>query len=235
MSTITGDSLLQQLNWRYATKAFDPTKQIPSGEWAALEQACIASEVRSMPLGLHTHILNGGSNISGGVAQADVLGILGRQGVFSANEWNLGGGEPFIAAAFNMFRNYDAHNSTFGDTSIGASNDDAADTSVYASIDSSNPNHMVLIVINKTGQVVASHLALSHFNFHGLANVYQLTSASANPVAAGTLSVTDPTNFVYNMPAYSVSTLSFTMVPEPASLGLLTVGATMLLRRRRRA
>ena len=43
MSTITGDSLLQQLNWRYATKAFDPTKQIPSGEWAALEQALVLS------------------------------------------------------------------------------------------------------------------------------------------------------------------------------------------------
>ena len=40
-----------------------------SAVWAALEQACIASEVRSMPLGLHTHILNGGSNISGGQRQ----------------------------------------------------------------------------------------------------------------------------------------------------------------------
>ena len=37
--------------------------------WAALEQACIAAEIRSMPLGLHTHILNGGSNISGGQRQ----------------------------------------------------------------------------------------------------------------------------------------------------------------------
>ena len=37
--------------------------------WAALEQACIAAEIRSMPLGLHTPILNGGSNISGGQRQ----------------------------------------------------------------------------------------------------------------------------------------------------------------------
>ncbi|MBK9795947.1 MAG: NAD(P)H-dependent oxidoreductase [Holophagaceae bacterium] len=41
MSTIPGESLLQQLNWRYATKKFDPTKKIPAAEWAVLEQALI--------------------------------------------------------------------------------------------------------------------------------------------------------------------------------------------------
>ena len=41
MSTITGESLLQQLNWRYATKKFDPTRKIPAAEWAVLEQALI--------------------------------------------------------------------------------------------------------------------------------------------------------------------------------------------------
>lgn len=37
--------------------------------WAALEMACVAEEVRRMPLGIHTQILNGGSNISGGQRQ----------------------------------------------------------------------------------------------------------------------------------------------------------------------
>jgi len=41
MSTISGESLLQQLNWRYATKKFDPTKKIPAAEWAILEQALV--------------------------------------------------------------------------------------------------------------------------------------------------------------------------------------------------
>ncbi len=38
---VTNDTLLQQLNWRYATKAFDPAKKISSADWAALEQALI--------------------------------------------------------------------------------------------------------------------------------------------------------------------------------------------------
>jgi nitroreductase len=41
MSTITGESLLQQLNWRYATKKFDPTRKIPAADWAVLEQALL--------------------------------------------------------------------------------------------------------------------------------------------------------------------------------------------------
>jgi len=43
MSTITGDSLLQQLNWRYATKKFDSTKPISASDWAVLEEALILS------------------------------------------------------------------------------------------------------------------------------------------------------------------------------------------------
>ena len=38
---ISNETLLAQLNWRYATKKFDPSKKIPASDWAALEQALI--------------------------------------------------------------------------------------------------------------------------------------------------------------------------------------------------
>jgi len=38
---VSHETLLQQLRWRYATKAFDPTKKISAADWAALEQALI--------------------------------------------------------------------------------------------------------------------------------------------------------------------------------------------------
>ena len=38
---ISTDTLLAQLNWRYATKVFDPAKKILDSDWAALEQALI--------------------------------------------------------------------------------------------------------------------------------------------------------------------------------------------------
>ncbi len=37
----TPQSVLEQLNWRYATKKFDSTKQIPGETWQALEQSMV--------------------------------------------------------------------------------------------------------------------------------------------------------------------------------------------------
>ena len=42
-TTISNDTLLAQLQWRYATKAFDPAKKIAFADWAALEEALILS------------------------------------------------------------------------------------------------------------------------------------------------------------------------------------------------
>lgn len=41
MSTITSEQLLTQLNWRYATKQFDPARKISAPDWAALEESLV--------------------------------------------------------------------------------------------------------------------------------------------------------------------------------------------------
>jgi len=38
MKTINSNQLLEQLNWRYATKQFDPAKKINASDWATLEE-----------------------------------------------------------------------------------------------------------------------------------------------------------------------------------------------------
>jgi nitroreductase len=38
---VSNETLLSQLNWRYATKAFDPARKISPTDWAALEQALV--------------------------------------------------------------------------------------------------------------------------------------------------------------------------------------------------
>ena len=43
MHTISPEALLQRLQWRYATKRFDPARAIPPDAWAALEQALVLS------------------------------------------------------------------------------------------------------------------------------------------------------------------------------------------------
>lgn len=41
MSPLSPTQLVDSLNWRYATKAFDPNKKIPVQTWAALEESLI--------------------------------------------------------------------------------------------------------------------------------------------------------------------------------------------------
>jgi nitroreductase len=41
MTISTPESVLQQLQWRYATKKFDPTQIIPAETWAVLEQSLV--------------------------------------------------------------------------------------------------------------------------------------------------------------------------------------------------
>src|SRR5438309_11611540 len=43
MNPIKGEQLLTQLNWRYATKQFDPARKISPEDWAVLENALILS------------------------------------------------------------------------------------------------------------------------------------------------------------------------------------------------
>ncbi|MBI4227849.1 MAG: NAD(P)H-dependent oxidoreductase [Candidatus Omnitrophica bacterium] len=40
---MTPQELVERLQWRYATKLFDPTKKIPDATWQALEQALVLS------------------------------------------------------------------------------------------------------------------------------------------------------------------------------------------------
>jgi nitroreductase len=41
MSSINSRQLLEQLNWRYATKQFDPLRKISAEDWATLEEALL--------------------------------------------------------------------------------------------------------------------------------------------------------------------------------------------------
>lgn len=43
MNTINREQLLAQLNWRYATKQFDPARKINPADWATLEEALLLS------------------------------------------------------------------------------------------------------------------------------------------------------------------------------------------------
>jgi hypothetical protein len=91
------------------------------------------------------------NHISGALAQADVLGALGREGVYLATYWGHGAGNAelpkYIDAAFKLYRNYDGQGGAFGDTAVAATSD-VGRASVYAAVDSKSKN-LTVLVINK--------------------------------------------------------------------------------------
>jgi hypothetical protein len=45
---VSNETLLQQLEWRYATKAFDPARKICDTDWSALEAALVGVDTCPM-------------------------------------------------------------------------------------------------------------------------------------------------------------------------------------------
>jgi hypothetical protein len=161
----------------------------------------------------------GGTNhISGGVAQADVLGIFGREELFAATFWNLhdDNQSQFASGAFKMYLDYDGEGGQFGDLSLVAETDDLAQSAVYASLDSTDPTRMIVVAINRTNSPLDTALAITDDRVFDLAEVYQLTAASPNPVQAADLEIDLLNAFHYTMPAMSVSTLVLHAVTNPA-------------------
>ncbi|MES1164140.1 MAG: glycoside hydrolase family 44 protein, partial [Verrucomicrobiota bacterium] len=79
----------------------------------------IAAHYPGTKLAFSEYTFGGGSDISGGMAEADVLGIFGREGVDMATAWNWSdsvGGNLYEIAGLQAFRNFDSHGGTFGDT-----------------------------------------------------------------------------------------------------------------------
>jgi len=73
-------------------------------------------------------------HVNGATAQADILGIFGREGLDLANRWTTPDTGSFAYHAMKMYRNYDGRRSTFGDVSVRATAPDADTLAAFASV-----------------------------------------------------------------------------------------------------
>lgn len=194
------DPTYQETSW-VASSEGEPVQLLPK------MKARIAAHYPGTKLGFTEYSYGGGAHISGAIAEADVLGVFGREDVYLANFWSLASSEAYIYAGMRVFTSYDEAGAHFGDTSVRATTSNVASTSVYASIDAAHPGRMVLVAINKTGAPVTAALSLAAYGTYTSARVYRLTSASTSIQSAAAISATTRNGFFYQMPAYSISVL----------------------------
>ncbi len=171
-------------------------------------QGKIAAHAPGMGLSFSEYYYGGGGDISGGVAQADVLGVFGREGVFAATLWHLGNtDDAFIRGAFAMFRDYDGSGAGFGDTSIHADTDHVDQVSAYASLDEGAYDRMVVVAINRSTQARSAGLTITHGVRFGHAEVWRLDGAGATPAHLADIPITLTNAFVAALPPMSVTAL----------------------------
>lgn len=154
-------------------------------------------------------------HLNGALAQADLLGIFGRERLDLAALWDPPGAADPGAFAFRIFRNYDGAGSHFGETSVHAASADQDRLAIYAAQRAAD-GALTLVVINKTGQALVSPVALSGFDPGTRAWVYRYSGEQPAAIVRQADQVIAGTGFTATWPAQSISLLVLPPAGQPA-------------------
>ena len=155
------------------------------------------------PVGLTEYSWGADEQINGGTVQADVLGILGREGIDMATRWETPSTGSPAYNAIRMFRNYDGAKSAFGDISVRATAPNPDDVSAFAALRTSD-RALTIVLINKQLAATANVLPqLANYTPTANAQRWQMTSAGIARVADAAA------NTQITLPAQSVTILVF--------------------------
>jgi Glycoside hydrolase family 44/SdrD B-like domain len=168
-------------------------------------------------------------HINGATAQADILGIFGREGLDMATRWTTPDAQTPTYKAIKMYRNYDGNKSTFGETSVHATVPNPDNLSAFAAERGSDGALTVMIVGKQLSGDTPVTVNLANFTSAGQAQVWQLTSANAIS-RLNDLSYTG-NSLQLSVPAQSVTLLVLpkgTAAPAYTISGVVRVGTTGL-------
>jgi hypothetical protein len=144
-------------------------------------------------------------HMNGATAQADVLGIFGREGLDLAARWTCPAPGTPAYNAFKMFRNYDGNRSTFGDTSVLADVPNPDNLAAFAGVRTSDRALTVMVINKDLKNFTPVTLRLADFAASGTAQVWQLAAKNisrlnnltfTNSVVSSTLPAQSVTLFI---------------------------------------
>ncbi|TDG08357.1 cellulase [Paraburkholderia guartelaensis] len=128
------------------------------------------------PIGITEYNWGGDTLMNGATAQADVLGIFGREGLDIATRWGTLDPSMPVYKAFKLYRNYDGNGAAFGATSIAASAPDPDTVSAFAAL-RERDHALTLVVINKQlDRPADAAITLDHFAASGVAETWRLAN-----------------------------------------------------------
>jgi hypothetical protein len=211
-----GSAATQALRLRSTRALWDPTyvdeswiSQANGGkplQWIRTMRAWIAKDYPGTKPAISEYNWGALDTMNGALAQADVLGIFGRERLGMATLWGPGrAGDPW-AYAFRMYRNYDGHGSTFGTASVRAVSSNQGRLAVYAATRGTR-GALTMMVINKTSSSIRTPIALRHFTPGGKARVYRYSAAHLHQIVQGTAVAVSAGRLTTTYPASSITLL----------------------------
>jgi hypothetical protein len=129
-------------------------------------------------IGLTEYNWGAEGHINGATTQADILGILGREGLDLATRWTTPAASTPTYKAIKMYRNYDGSGSAFGDTNVAASVPNPDDLSAFASLRSADGSLTVMVINKHLSSANALTVNVGNFAGAGTVQVWQLTAAN---------------------------------------------------------
>jgi len=180
-------------------------------------QASIDAFYPGTKFAMGEYAFGGGEHITGGIAQADVLGIFGRSGVYMAYFWEQNGGNTYIASGFKLYLDYDGAGGKFGDTKVSAATSDVATCTTYASIAGDDASRLHVIVLNKAyATATPVRLRIAGSTPYVRARVFAFDSASAALTERTPVASITGNDFTYTLPALTAAHFVLESVPLEA-------------------
>lgn len=179
-------------------------------------------------LAITEYNFGGESHISGGIAQADTLGIFADQNIYIACLWQLHDDLSYTAAAFRLYLDYDGAGSTVGDTAVASSASDRATCSVHASVDAGDPTKLHVILLNKSyDQDAVASIQISGTRGYTSARVYAFDAAGSAITERTAVPAIGNNSFTYTLPALTAAHLVLVSPSNPPTITTQPSSATV--------
>ncbi len=174
------------------TSSCNPPAQAPQA--IRMMKKWVTDNYPGTKLAITEYNWGGLDHINGALAQADILGIFGREGLDIGTLWGAPDPSTQIPGiiSFQVFRNYDGAGATFGNQAITSTSADQGKLSIYGAMRASD-NVLTVVVINKTYGDLTSTLSLANFSASAPAQVWLYSAANTSAIVfKPTVPVTAP-------------------------------------------
>jgi Glycoside hydrolase family 44 len=194
-----GDTALQQARLNSTRALWDPTYTDPNytdpnvaanappiaPQLIPMLHKWVAADYPGTKTAIDEYNWGGQEHINGALAQADILGIFGREGLDLAALW--GPPDPTTQVpglmAYAVYRNYDGNHSKFGDMALNSVSADQSQLAIYGALRSSD-NAVTIVVINKTYGALPATISLPNLTANGAAKSFLYSNANLAAIVA---------------------------------------------------